>query len=83
MTRPARLLSLPKLRECLIDARAFASVSGDHQPAHHVALAIAAAEKHEPPDSFKTCPEPCGNRHQRNGRYCCFECAEEDGAVEK
>ena len=77
-----RLQSLPKLRECLIDARAFAVVSGDREPERLIAAAIAVAERYEPPESFKDCLN-CGQKHQRRSDYCSFGCAEEDGAIEK
>ncbi len=82
-TSKARLMSLGKLRECLDDARAFGAVTGDNDIYRHVQAAIAAAEKHEPADSFKNCLN-CGDAHQRTqSRYCSYGCAEEDGAVMK
>ena len=78
-----RLLCLPKLRECLADARAFAIASGDRTVAYNIEAAIRCAERHEPPESFKTCPN-CNGRHQRElSAFCSYGCAEEDGAIEK
>lgn len=77
-----RLLSLPKLRDCLHDARGFGLATGDLTIYNLLLQAVREAEKHEPADSFKTCPN-CKRKHQGIGKYCDLDCAEEDGAVEK
>ncbi len=79
----ARFLSLSKLRECAEDAKAFSAYSGDPKIYNYIMAAIVEAEKYEPEDSFKKCLN-CGGKHQRERSvYCCYDCAEEDGAVEK
>ena len=77
-----RYMSLPKLRECLGDAEAFAFAGGSKGLVTALREAVRIAETHEPEDSFKACLL-CGRRHQRDSRYCCYDCAEEDGAIVK
>lgn len=78
-----RYMSLTKLRECLDDARAFGAAYGDWEITKHLEKAVQAAEFHEPVVPKKKCLNCGESMGMERKNYCCFDCAEEDGAVSK
>lgn len=75
-------LDTQRLREVYQASVVYFQATQDRTMMDALKVALKFAESVERPDSYSNC-RTCGTRIPKGKHYCCFDCAEEDGAIEK